>query len=273
MKPTRDVLLLGLLLLASAFPARTQESSGIGYVAPKIPQDPNLSKVAFFRLCYPGSANAPSISLAQEPKGSKPTIIETNLPADTYSDYVPMKPGRFTLHLLDGNIPNDPAAAVPVKEKKLAEPLKAEMSPGSYSTLFVIERGGKITASFLPDPAPAGSAPHLRVIDASGLGEWSVRLLTRENQPIKTLWNSGEAASGISLPSKGVYYIEVLRTPAGEDSRQLGIFETQLNSGTPFSIILSAGPGGEGAAHLVFDCAPGNYDRDAVKALAGGTSP
>lgn len=266
--------LLFTILTAACLPgaSRAQEDSGIAYVAPTVPDDPNLARVAMLRLVYMAGADAPQIALARGTTGGKATLIEGNLSPDTASPYVAMLPAKFTLHVLD-NAVSQLEGDLPLEEKKLAESIDLKLTPGAYTTLIISQKDGALTATAVRDEPGTGESATLRVLDLSGLSDWAIRLVERNGKPLRNLWTSGNTPTGIQVPSRDLQYFEVLRLTDGK-LRQIGLFETQLRQGTALTIVLHPGWKSQGGASLIFDAAPGDYyDRDAIRALAGGEAP
>lgn len=266
--------LLIALSIAACLPGQphAQEDSGIAYVAPTVPDDPNLARISMLRLIYMAGTDAPKIALAKAAKGGKPAILEGNLSPDTASPYVAMLPSEFTIHVLDNSV-TQTEEELPVEEKKLAEPINLKLTPGTYTTLVVSQKDGNLTAAAVRDEPGSGESATLRVLDLSGLSDWAIRLVERSGKPLRNLWTSGNSPTGIQVPPKGIQYFEVLRLVDGR-LQQIGLFETQLRKGTAFTIVLHPGWQSQGGASLVFDAAPGDYyDPEAIRALAGGVTP
>lgn len=244
-------------LAGSAF----ARAGDIAYVSPPAPTDPELAKVTFVRLWYVGnSKNDPPICLVRELAGQAPIFLENHLQPGLFTSYVRLKPGKGKMHILDGNVeaPKEPADEIPIKDKKLTEPIEADFSPGAYHTLLLEAKDGKLVASLIEDTRPPeAGAPVMRVRNLSGYEGWSIRLLNRSNEPIQNLWNSASGATGesIRLPGPGVYRVEVRHEENGE-LRVVGLFETRLGAGAPFSIVLRAADDGHAFSSMFFDAAP-----------------
>lgn len=250
-----------------------QADEGVAFVFKAPPNDPNLGKVAMLRLWYISGPDAPSITLVREPQGKPPLIVESGIQSGIFSPYIPLAPGGFKLHILDGSVVKFESDAKKIfDEKKLAEPIDVQLDAGAYQTLVLVENKGIFEAKLHKDkPVVDGSSPVVRIHDFSGLSDWTVRLLDRKNQLVQALWSSaGGSKEPVQIPGPGIYRIQVQRLQNGE-LHQMGLFESQLTAGAPVSVILHPGPGGEGAARLAFDSSPGNfYNAAVVKKIAEG---
>lgn len=255
--------------LAAGVPVRAQED--LAFVSPRMPDDPNLSRVTMFRLWYPAGPPAPPVALVREPQGQKAVFLEGGLQPGLFSPYVPLKPGRFTMHVLDGSVTaaSEPLDRSMLEEKKLAEPVEVDFLPGTFLTLVIENREGKLAARFLRDRRPPEAGPPvMQVKDFSGLGGWRIQLLDRNMKPLTRLWSSDTPSESVELPDAGIFRIQVTR-PVGGAAWQLGLFEAKLNRGSAFSIIL--GPGGHdghGVCGLSFDAVPGSHDPARIKTVA-----
>jgi len=254
------------------FLSAQEDAGGIAYPAPRIPNDPNLLKVAQLRLWYVGEPGTSGITLVREAEGRPPEVIESGIQAGLFSPYVVQKPGKFKLHILDGNVarPADPEEPLPLEEKKLVEPIEVEMPPGSYQTLVVEQKDGKFTSQLTADVRPDSSSPPLvRVVDFSGLDGWRIQLANRENHPLQPVWDSGQGGTQpAAIGLTGIYRFVITRR-GKEKPWPVASLETELARGTSMTVLLFPGEAGTGAATLFFNAVPGaGYHPEWVKKVA-----
>lgn len=250
------------------------DAGGIAYPVPKIPEDPNLAKVALLRLWFVGQPDGPKLTLVRETKGQPPEVIESGIQNGLFSPYVALKPGKFTLHLLDGSVkkPEDPTEKLPLEEKKLVDPIEVDLAAGSYQTLVVEQKDGKLTSEVLADTRPDSSSPALlRVVDFSGLDGWKVQLADRQQRILQPIWDSGQGGTQpVAIGLTGIYRIVVTR-PGEQGPRTAAVMEVELARGSSMSLLLVPGGSGIGAANLFFNAVPGNgYNPEWVKKVAEG---
>lgn len=241
-----------------------------------IPNDPNLSKVSFFRLWYLGGPGSQRISLALEDGKKKypAHLIETSLMAgNVIPSYYPEPPGDYTLHFLDGSVfrPTDPKAALPLEEKKLQDPVNFSLEPGTYTTVVLVPDAGKIRVGYLNQkPLARDAAPEVRVRNFSTLDGWSLRIRDSKGGE-KEIWNPKTGSNELlSLPATGRSDIAIYITKGGI-TRNVDVFTHVPSPGQSKSIILHDGIGGWGGYQPVTDAHPGlSYDEASIKAIAEG---
>lgn len=267
---------LSLLGLVVVTPLRSQgdDAGGVAYPAPKIPDDPNLLKVAMLRLWFVGQPDSTGVTLVREAGGEPPQVIESGIQAGLFSPYVVQRPGKFKLHLLNGSVkkPADPAEKLPLEEKKLVDPIEVELRPGSYQTLVIKQTADQWTSELAEDRRPESSSPPLlHVADFSGLDGWKIQLANRQGQILQPIWDSGQGGTlPVALGLTGIYRIVVSRR-GGDGFRDVGVLETELARGVSLTVLLIPGQAGSGAANLFFNAVPGaGYHPAWVKAVAEG---
>lgn len=244
-----------------------------------MPDDPNLAKVAFFRVWYLGGPGSPRISLALEDdkKKNPARLIEVGLTAgNVIASYLPEAPGTYTLHILDGSVfrPTDPKAPLPLDERKLQLPMNFVLDPGVYTTVVLVPEGDKIKVQTVDQkPLARGAMPELRVRNFSTLAGWSIRVKGGKGSE-KEIWNPAVGTDALlaELPVKGRYEIAVYVTKDGI-TRNVDTFPDESISGRSRSIVLHDGLGGWGGFQTVLDAHPGtSYDPSFIKTLAQGSN-
>ena len=265
-------LLFATAILVSAAHLRGQEDF-IANSSPPLPADPNLAKIACFRVLYAADVKAPAITLAKAADASHADLLASKVAGGTFSPYIAVRPEKYTLYVLDGNVTGDLTKDV-LEKSKVAEPVKIELPAGGYRTILIQNQAGKTSASLLSDTATAASAPpEMRVLDLSGLSGWAVQLLNPKGNPISTLWKTGSPSEHIQIPNSGIYLIRVVRNDKTH-LRQIATFECRIVPGNAFSIILLPGYKNRGSALFTFDGTLGSaYNVDTIKTLASGVAP
>lgn len=158
-----------------------------------------LSKLSFARLWYFAPADAGRITLALKSAGSvDPRVIASHVRPGSIRDYRLMRPGKYELLLLDGNVIPDATGKINVPEKKLIPPLAIDFQPGKFQTLLVTSTNGSFSCQILEDTVPdKPNGITFRVLDFSASKDEVLKLFAGQNA--SNLWASGNPRPTVKI--------------------------------------------------------------------------
>lgn len=230
-----NVLLLLLLLLLSgsvgfgASPSPTPGSDAPAEAASRS----DLEKIGLLRIWYFGDPKSPRITVGCQGSNGDASVLGSYMRAGQTGSYRAMKPGSYSLKILDGSALPDATGRLAGGEA-IAQPEKVDLKGGFLTTIVVHESGNKFNVSVFDEGVSkhddAGAA--LRVFDYSGLDLLSLRV--ESSGESKEIWNSKKGQSATSAMQPGPCRLELLRSTADKQrpvtSSEVDIAPSSLTS-------------------------------------------
>jgi hypothetical protein len=229
-------------------------------------------KVAAVRAWYIGSGDSPRITLACSPTSGDPMILGSYMPSGRFLSYRPIRPGSYTIHVLEGSVvPSPTAGKISVESKNLAKLRSVELAPGSFNTLVIRETDGKFSLEELPDKKPGkGTGPLVRILNFSGDSDLSIRLVNSNvtDKDSREIWKSSASdLTTLKSLSGGNPYMFLLDRLVDGAPKRTSSFEATLVPSSAFSLIIYPTAPGRIAMRGVRD-AVADFSSEEIKELA-----
>jgi|GEM_PF-1977125 len=282
-KPLSALGLFTLLALIAPVHAQKQKQNPPPSRPTAVPSEDEISpdatdtqeksqKVAAVRAWYIGSDTSPRITLACAPESGDPVALGSYMPSGRFLSYRPIRPGTYTINVLDGSITPSPSTGkISVKERSLAKLPSVNIKADSFTTLLIRETDGKFSLEEIFDKKPkTGTGPSVRIFDFSGdkgLSLWLTHSLTTDKDSQEIWKTPASNPSTLNPLSGGNPFVFILKRMENDAPKRMSSYAASFTSSSAFSLVIYATKPGRIAMRGVQD-ATADFDPAEIKELS-----